>query len=634
MVLMMSPVQGATVEELEDQIADLLAQIEALQDQLAGTPAAAACTFTRNLYPGMSGADVKCLQEYLNGAGYPVAASGAGSAGNETEYYGSLTQAAVGAWQDANGVAYGAYKGYFGPVSQAKFTAVAPAEEEEEEEEEALEGGAGAINDADYVSSLNNEEVGEDEEDVEVAGLELEVDDSSDIMITAVNLNFSQGTAGSDFEDYAEEVSVLVDDVEYARVDGDDFTDDNNYDRTVSLDSGAIIKAGEKGDLVVAVSGISNLDTADAGDTWTLEFESVRFKDGQGAVISDNATGDINDGVGRTFSLETYATAADIELKISKGDETINDAHVLNLDDTNDTDDVEIFAFETEIEGSSDIYVDEIAVEYDYVPGGTGHLDDVISAVHLLMDNEEVGTENMTDVGDDDNETVTFDDLDLTLEAEETYEFVVAADFNAIDGAIVEDGDTVAANIGAIERGLIDAEDESGEDLTDGTEMTGTATGDAHAIYDAGITVSLKSVEIEKTLACDGVCAVGEAEQAQAVITLEVDAFDADAYVEDSIAVATGSGAVYTVNGGAAPTVVDNLTSSADLDATTTAYEILEGTSETFTVTVNITADAPDFFNVAVTEIDWGATVATSDDNVYDFNLDDFETDYIYLNQA
>ncbi len=119
---------GANAQTVQDQINTLLQQIAALQAQLValqqqtGAPSAA-CSFTRSLFLGVAGEDVRCLQKYLNGAGYTVAASGAGSSGNETTYYGSRTQAAVASWQAANGVSPAA--GYFGPISRAKYTSLA-----------------------------------------------------------------------------------------------------------------------------------------------------------------------------------------------------------------------------------------------------------------------------------------------------------------------------------------------------------------------------------------------------------------------------------------------------------------------------------------------------------------------------
>ncbi len=109
-----------------DQLLALLVQLlSSSTSTTTSTTGTTACTFTRNLYPGMSGSDVKCLQQYLNGAGYTIASSGAGSPGNESTYYGSLTQAAVKKWQDANGISYGSYGGYFGPSSRAKYSAIA-----------------------------------------------------------------------------------------------------------------------------------------------------------------------------------------------------------------------------------------------------------------------------------------------------------------------------------------------------------------------------------------------------------------------------------------------------------------------------------------------------------------------------
>lgn len=119
--LSLAPKAGAVT------IDELLAQIQALQAQLvtlqAGSSTATACTFTKNLYLGVSDPQVKCLQQYLNGAGYKVAMTGAGSMGSETNYYGSLTKAAVAKWQAANSVSPAV--GYFGAISRAKYSAVA-----------------------------------------------------------------------------------------------------------------------------------------------------------------------------------------------------------------------------------------------------------------------------------------------------------------------------------------------------------------------------------------------------------------------------------------------------------------------------------------------------------------------------
>jgi len=116
-----------SVADLQAQIAALLAQIQQLQSQLSGISGGAgvavSCSFSRDLTLGSTGDDANCLQRYLNSSGYQVAASGAGSPGSESSYFGSLTQAALAKWQAANGVAPAA--GYFGPISRAKYASLA-----------------------------------------------------------------------------------------------------------------------------------------------------------------------------------------------------------------------------------------------------------------------------------------------------------------------------------------------------------------------------------------------------------------------------------------------------------------------------------------------------------------------------
>lgn len=119
---------SASAETTAEAIARIRAQIDELVKALAalegtGGGTTTACSFTRSLTVGSTGEDVKCLQQYLNSAGYPVASSGAGSPGSETTYFGSRTKTAVAAWQAASGVTPSV--GYFGPISQAKYTSLA-----------------------------------------------------------------------------------------------------------------------------------------------------------------------------------------------------------------------------------------------------------------------------------------------------------------------------------------------------------------------------------------------------------------------------------------------------------------------------------------------------------------------------
>ncbi|OHA68531.1 MAG: hypothetical protein A3A27_01785 [Candidatus Wildermuthbacteria bacterium RIFCSPLOWO2_01_FULL_47_18] len=125
-----------TADELQAQINTLLAQLQALQSQLtqtqgtpsAGTGACAGITFTRNLSVGSSGTDVKCLQSILNmSADTQVAASGVGSAGNESMYFGNLTKAAVVKFQNKYAaeiltpVGLSAGTGFVGASTRAKL---------------------------------------------------------------------------------------------------------------------------------------------------------------------------------------------------------------------------------------------------------------------------------------------------------------------------------------------------------------------------------------------------------------------------------------------------------------------------------------------------------------------------------
>ena len=76
------------------------------------------CNFSRIIFLGSQGEDVRCLQRYLNSARFAVAFSGPGSFGNETTSFGRLTESALFRFQVENQLSP---TGIFDFSSQAKY---------------------------------------------------------------------------------------------------------------------------------------------------------------------------------------------------------------------------------------------------------------------------------------------------------------------------------------------------------------------------------------------------------------------------------------------------------------------------------------------------------------------------------
>lgn len=612
-------VPSAMAQTSSADLASLLARINELQAQLAAlTGSGSSTSFTRDLTLGSTGSDVTALQNLLIGKGFGIPAGATG-------YFGAQTRSALAAYQSANGIAPAA--GYFGAITRARIgasvtpqpnpgTPGSPAKD--------LQGGAGSIDRARFVSGLNNEEVGEDQEDVEVAGLEVRASRGSDIEITAVTLNFDQGTASEDFEDYASEVSIWLDGEELARVDADEFEDDD-FEQTISLDRGAIIRRGDTGELVVAVSGNRTIDSEDLGDDWTVEFSSVRFRDAQNATVTNATTGDIG-GATRSFSFESFATAAGAGLRISKGDDEINDSRAVSVDDSSITKDEQIFSFKAEAEGDSDLLIDEMTIDFDFTGTATA-LDDVFSRLCLEMDGDRVSCENAPN-----DDSIAFDSLDIDLDAGDEAEFVVVADVRKLDDGSYAEGDTVTARITSSERDLWDVEDETGEELST-SDMRGSASSEAISFFQSGILVKAVSTDTDSN---DG--------QTSGTfrIVVDVTAFGDDQFIYRGAdnASSSSSGLLYTVyrNGAATSTdmALSDLVSSNATLVGGDYYRVDEGRTKRFTLTVTVDPDAAGLYSVELDAIrfdpDQSADDSAEDDTTYSIpSSENVETGAEYL---
>ena len=91
-----TPAKAQSVSDLQAQINALLAQISALSGNTTTGGSCSSFTFTRNHKMGESGGEIMQIQKFLNSsADTQVAATGAGSPGNETSYFGGATKAAI-----------------------------------------------------------------------------------------------------------------------------------------------------------------------------------------------------------------------------------------------------------------------------------------------------------------------------------------------------------------------------------------------------------------------------------------------------------------------------------------------------------------------------------------------------------
>jgi len=519
-----------------------------------------------------------------------------------------------------------------------------------------LTGSAGSVSEYDLMSSLSSEEVGEDEEDAQVAGLEIEADDSSDLALTAVRLVFDEAAgATEDFDNYAAEVSVWLDGKEVARVDGSKFDTDNEWTRTLSLDSGAVIKAGETSKLVVAITGVNNLDTNDSGDHWNVDFRSIRFVDGLGASTSEDPT-----TAARDFSFVSFATAADSELKLAAGDESINDPHTIEIEATQTQRNVALASFTLEAEGDSDLKIRKLGALLT-VGGAATNVDDVIAgdmspAIELVIDGQAYGTVSYCSVADpcvanttDDTtgttENVVFDDVDFVIPAGGTVNVIIQADIPAEDIAGIANGDTITVTLGNTELdngSITDIDDESGENLDDG-DNSGSVTAGANELRSTGIIVTLIDVDDVETAA--GTSANDDVVTKH--IKYKVTAFGGTVFVANTELVTTvntipdstiaTNGIRYRILvGGTATTagLTDStnvtLTSSGVVETglTNNVIEIPDDGSATFDLSVtktNSAANVGGTLQVFLQAIGW-ATTDSATFNVYDFNLEDYKT--------
>lgn len=632
--------------------------------------------YARDLTVGSRGADVTNLQAMLNAGGFLAVAP--------TGYFGSLTKAALMAWQASVGISPAS--GYFGPITRAYIathgttggtsnvpgcapgamyssttgqpctttggnlpagctstsgysstTGVKCSTGGTNPNPSGLDGTDGSISDVNELSQFNNEEVGEGEDEVKVLGFEVEASNDGDIAIRSIKVSFDpagNGSSDSDnLDDYISGVKVWMGDEEVASADVDDFTEDDNnlWTRTITLKSNVVVNADDTEQFYVTVDGAGTLDSGDIdSDSWTVDLENIRFVDGSGVTTTE--TGYEVDGMDVPIEFVTFSAAADTELQISTVSSS-PEAGIVVVDDSDDTDNVTLLKGELEVEGSSDVTIDEFPVSLtavgNSIVGFTGSLTLVIGGETFT---ETVATSTLTSFsGAGLTASLTFDNLDFTIDAGDTVEFTVKADINDIESPLFAEGNTLLASVTASNREVIDAENEEGDQLTS-SERSGTATGEAQEFRTSGIALSLVSVDSDITTG------TGTADDNRTfTIRYKITAVGENAYVSSLADVTTAANTSgYTSvrierSGTATSTGVSAvITNVTDTDLTSVGNFLIEegsANAETFEVTALVT-DASGLYRAVLNGVRWGTTDIYPLTNSYTSNLDSFVTPY------
>lgn len=624
----------------------LIALVNSLQTQLSGSGSAASCsfTFTRSLGQGSTGADVMNLQKFLNmSADTRVSVSGAGAPGMETSYYGPATAAAVSKFQTKYSAdilvpsGLTSPTGYFGPSSMAKANAICKdgGSTTPGGSTGGLQGGVGDIT-VNETSSGVEDEVMEGEEDVEVLGFEVEAEDS-DIAVTSVRVEFKHQGAGSDnFDDYAEEVSVWYDGKMVGSAEVDDFSESNDvYSRNITLKD-SIVREGKEGRFHVAVTAVNNVDSDDIGEDWEGALGQIRFEDGTGAILTDTTGTGIGGTISNTFTFEDLASAGDVELTVSDDDEDVNEAHTVEVDDSSDTNGVEILSFTIEADGS-DMELSQMI--FDVTSSGAG-VTEIANDFRLMMGGEEVGRAalDLNDDGDsvDAGEGTGFasssdtavaiiftdlDDDDVMIEEGETASFTLVADINDLEGGFTN-GDYLGVNLSAND---VDAEDENGDDVTD---LSGSASSQNISFRSEGVNLTRGTVSAVSTT----VDPVGSS-YGTFTMRVEVSALGGTMYIPET----TARGASSTV--GAAFQMEDSNGSAYTSGTTTQSWtrvsggtmsggyvRINSGQTATFELTVTLDPAAAGQYRLQLLTVGFNDTAATPDSTENALPASDYRT--------
>jgi hypothetical protein len=394
-----------------------------------------------------------------------------------------------------------------------------------------------------------------------------------------IDLDFS--ATGEDPWDTFESISLWVDGDMVAEKDADDEDDWLNDEQTLRF-AGLDIVSMEDDETVITICVSVQNSIDDLPTNWDVDVTNMRYIDGDGVNTTEDPS----------------VTPTDFDVQEAGGDDELNirsssddpDSTTFAVEDNTNSDWHTVFAFDLDTDDSvNDIEVETAVVS---VQTGTENYEDVVNDARLVIDGEEFDDFTVSGEGTT-YATLTFDiDKDLEIDAGDRVLAELQLEFKKLDGTNYNQGETVQATTTEI-----GWEAEGADDLTVGTQLDGSATGDVHTLRTEGIIVEAGDHSTDSS-GQDDTTGIFE-------IEFEVTAFEEDMYIAEN-ATSTNDdadgGVYYTVEGDDA-TESGTLISTADEGPTAGVFVVREGETETFTLRVTVTANTAGDFRVLLNDI-------------------------------
>lgn len=473
--------QALTADQI---IAALLANpalLQQLQAMLGGSTAApAASSFTRDLTVGSTGDDVKALQVFLNTHGAVIAATGAGSPGMESMYFGGLTKAALAKWQAANAIAPAA--GYFGPKTRAAISAMGPVAPGPVTPGTTPTGittpgveGTLVVNQS---SAGINSTVYEGDTMAPILGIEVEAK-NSDLLVQRIKLDL--GTTTKIYNKIYRTLYITEGGKTLAEVDLNSSTVTKESGRYYVTITGfdLLVPKNSKKVIVVKADANTSIDSLDrsAGDStlaWGIRLETNGVRAIDGAGVNQYA-GTTSVGKSITISQELAETAT-LDLSISASSPKAADDVAPDGASSNELDKLTLLAFDLRAK-KDDVTVTDLVAQVSKVSTGGA----TASTTAYLFDGE-TELDNATVAS---NNTVTFSDIDYVIPKDSTKTLTLKFDIRNANGATSTISATTTAS-------GFTAENSRGDTVT----VSGSATGENHTVRNIGPVFTLLSKSI------------------------------------------------------------------------------------------------------------------------------------------